>query len=52
MKPVACKPFLKRQLFSQVEHELQNTAHELQNTVCVKQNIAYKRARVLEWNSF
>ena len=44
MKPVACKPFLKRQLFSQVEYELQNT-------VCVKQNIAYKRGRVLEWNA-
>src|SRR6266446_10375139 len=46
MKPVACKPFLKPQLFSQVEHKLQNTAHELQNTVCVKQNIAYNPRQV------
>ncbi len=42
MKPVGCKPFLKRQLFSQVEQKLQNT-------VCVKQNIAYNRQGP-EWN--
>jgi hypothetical protein len=39
MKPVACRPFLKRQLFSHVKYQLQNT-------VCVKQNIANKRASV------
>jgi hypothetical protein len=44
MKPVACKPFLKRQLFSQGEYQLQNT-------VCVKHNIAYNPRQGPEWNA-